>query len=229
MRIPRWLLLVFVSVALALPAGALTISGSASAPASAAISKPDFSATAFNGAQDFTDNAGPPGQSFTTGAVPFILSAVTVKGFANNSNSFGGLATATWTLTISILNAGVLTTVVQETSPVFNPASGSDYFTLTLATPVPLTASTVYAYDIFTSAGYVGFAKSTVNVYAGGTALQHGSTARTAASGATATNLQVVDRTFFIHAIPEPGVALLLGGALLGHYGLRRRRQASGL
>ena len=54
--------------------------------------------------------------------------------------------------------------------------------------------------------------------------MQHGTTARTAADGATIANMQAVDRTFFINPVPEPGSAGLLGiGALAA---LARRRRA---
>src|SRR3954471_3774319 len=86
---------------------AAVITTSASAPATAAISQPDFSAAAFNGAQDFTDNAGPPGQTFTATAATPTLAAFTLKGFANTVASFGGnVNTGTWTITPSRVDAG---------------------------------------------------------------------------------------------------------------------------
>jgi hypothetical protein len=205
---------------------AATLTASPLAPLSAAISQPDFSAAAFNGGQDFTDNAGPPGQSFTP-ASALSLSAVTVKGFANTGASFGGAVnTATWTVTISRVDAGnVLTRLSQETAAGTAATSGSDYLTFTLAAPVPLTSGTQYAFDIFTSVGYYGLAKSTTDVYAGGSAIQHGSTARASADGATFINAQTVDRTFFINPVPvpEPTSAALIG--LAGALTLARRRR----
>lgn len=207
--------------------GALMISASATPPTSALISQTDFSATGLDSGMDFSDNGGPPGQSFTTGALPFTLDAIVVKGFENDGNSFGSFFNTTWTISVSTLNLGVLTQVDQEVSGTFTPTNGSDYLTFTFETPVALSASTVYAYDIYTSEGYFGFAKSQTDVYAGGQALQHGSTQRTSLSGANAINLQNVDRTFFIQgtAIPEPTSALLLSGGLV-FLGLVRRRKA---
>jgi hypothetical protein len=201
---------------------------SPNAPIGAAISQPDFSAAAFNGGQDFTDNAGPPGQTFTaTAATPFF-STLTLKGFANTGASFGGnVNTGTWTITLSRVDAGnVLTQLAQETASPAAVTSGSDYVTLALTAPVALTNGTQYAFDVFSSQGYFGFAKSSTDVYAGGAAIQHGATSRTSANGATIANVQTVDRTFFINApVPEPGALALIGTAALA-VALRRRRTA---
>ena len=210
-------------------ARAANITASAAAPTAAAISQPDFSAAAFNGGQDFTDNAGPPGQTFTAIAATPALTSFTLKGFANTGASFGGnvnTAATTWTITVSRVDGGnVLTQLDQETANPSAITSGSDYVTLTLATPVPLTPGTQYAVDVFTSLGYFGFAKSSTDVYAGGAAMQHGTTARTAANGATIANLQTVDRAFFVNPapIPEPASAGLLGLAAVGLLARRRR------
>jgi MYXO-CTERM domain-containing protein len=132
--------------------------------------------------------------------------------------------TGTWTVTVSRVDPGnVLTRVRQETA---NPAAvtnWSDYVTLSLDTPVTLTGGQQYAFDVFSSVGYFGFAKSTADVYAGGAAVQHGTTARTAADGATIANVQTDDRTFYINPqVPEPGAVGLVAVAVVGL--LRRRR-----
>jgi len=215
----------FASI-VSLSASAAILTSSPIAPVSAAISQPDFSAAAFNGGQDFTDNAGPPGQTFTP-STNLSLSALTIKGFANTSASFGGgVNTGTWTVTISRVDAGnVLTRLDQETA---NPAAvtdGSAYITLALDTPVALTGGTQYAFDILSSNGYFGLSKSSTDVYAGGSAIQHGTTSRTSADGATIANIQGVDRTFFINpSVPEPGSLALV--ALGGIATMLRRRRA---
>jgi hypothetical protein len=225
--------LVAISVTASARAGVITISSSA--PAGATISQPDFSGPAFNGGQDFTDNAGPPGQTFffappvgPPAPGPFFITAITVKGFANTGASFGGnVNTGTWTLTLSRVDTGnVLTRIAQETA---NPAAvtdGSAYVTFALDTPVPLALGVTQAFDLFSSNGYFGLAKSSTDVYSGGAAFQHGSTARTAADGATITNVQSVDRTFFINlsTTPEPGSTVILG--IVGLATLTRRRRA---
>jgi hypothetical protein len=207
-------------------ARAAIITSSPVAPLSADISQPDFSGPAFNGSQDFTDNAGPPGQTFTP-ATNLALNAVTIKGFANTSASFGGgVNTGTWTITISRVDSGnVLTRLDQETA---NPAAvtdGSAYITLALSSPVNLTAGTQYAFDVLSSNGYFGLAKSATDVYAGGDAIQHGTTSRTSADGATIANIQTVDHTFYINpSVPEPGSIMLL--TLAGAAALTRRGRA---
>lgn len=212
-------------------ADAAVLTSSPTAPTGAAIAQPDFSAAAFNGGQDFTDNAGPPGQTFTVGATPLLLSAVTVKGFANTAASFGGnVNTGTWTVTLSIVGAGgVLTQLDQETADPAAVTDGSAYLTLAFnqGTPVTLAANTQYAFDVFSSTGYYGLAKSTADVYAGGAAIQHGSVTRTSATGATIVNPQAVDRTFFVSGtpVPEPAGAGLLVVAAGGMLARRRRRR----
>jgi hypothetical protein len=216
--------LAVLAAASSAPAAILTTS--LTAPSSAAISQADFSGPAFNGSQDFTDNAGPPGQTFTP-ATNLSLTAIAVKGFANTSASFGGVNTGSWTVTISRVDAGnVLTRLSQETADPSAVTDGSAYVTLALTNPVALIGGTQYAFDIFSSTGYFGLAKSSTDVYAGGSAIQHGTTSRTSADGAAIANIQQgVDRTFFINPpVPEPGSMMML--ALAGTAAMIRRRRA---
>jgi len=221
-------------IALANSASAGTITTSATPPTGTTIAQPDFSGPAFDGAKDFTDNAGPPGQTFNFAPPtdppapgPFFITAVTVKGFANTSASFGGnVNTGTWTLTLSRVDAGnVLTRIAQETA---NPAAvtdGSAYVTFALQNPVQLTLGVTHSFDLFSSTGYFGLAKSSSDVFFNGVAMQHGSTARTSADGATITNTQAVDRTFFITlATPEPGALMMFSTVTLIAFTRRRRR-----
>jgi hypothetical protein len=228
----KHLVLSLALASLTVSATAATITTSSSAPTNASVGQPDFSGPAFSGSQDFTDNAGPPGQTFSFSPPgpggDFFITAVTVKGFANTSASFGGnVNTGTWTLTLSRVDAGnVLTRVAQETA---NPAAvtdGSAYVTVALDTPFKMTLGQTYAFDVFSSTGYFGFAKSSTDVYAAGVAMQHGTTARTSADGATIANPQTVDRTFFVAiASPEPGAGLALAG-LGAALGRRSRKPA---
>jgi len=216
-----------ILASLALPSGlsAATISQSASAPVSSliVISQPLFSEARDNEG-DFTNNSGAPAQSFTTGVSGFDLAAVTVKGYGDSPTFFGNLGSATWTLSISSLSGSILTRIDQETTGIFNPTSGTDYITITLATPVTLAANTAYAYAIHTSSGYFGFAKSAADVLAGGNPFLHGSTQYTAADGAAVTRVQTGhDRTFFLHQVPEPSTLGLLGVGVLCLAARRRR------
>jgi hypothetical protein len=214
-----------LSTVVAAPARGALITSSLIPPPAAQISQPDASGPAFNGSQDFTDNAGPPGQTFTTGPAGLTLNAIAVKGFANTGASFGGnVNTGTWTVTVSRVDGGTtLTQVDQETANPSAVTNGAAYLTITLDTPVVLAPNTQYAWDVFSSNGYFGLAKSSGDVYAGGVAMQHGATARTAANGATITNPQTVDRTFFINPVPEPSG---LAPAALVVAGLLARRRA---
>ena len=216
---------------LCLPAGAraAVITTSGSAPGAAGISQPDFSAAAFNGSQDFTDNAGPPGQTFTATAATPALSAFTLKGFANTGALFGGnvnAATTTWTITVSRVDSGnVLTQLARRRparwpSPAAATTSRSRSPRRSRSPPAPSTRSTC------SPAGYFGFAKSSTDVYAGGAAIQHGTTSRTAANGATIANLQAVDRTFFVNPVAAPEPASLALAALPAAAGLLARRRS---
>jgi len=78
--------------------------------------------------------------------------------------------------------------------------------------------------------GYYAFAKSLSDTYAGGVAMQNGyqsQNSRQSANPGTIDTPQAYDRTFFITAIPEPGTAVLVSGALvIGALGRRRRALA---
>jgi hypothetical protein len=143
-----------------------------------------------------------------------------VKGFANTAASFGGnVNTGTWTTTVSRVGAGnILTRVDQETAVPTAVTNGAAYVTVTFdqGAPVTLDANTTYAFDIFSSSGYFGLAKSSADVYAGGVAMQHGTTARTSADTATLTNAQQTDRTFFINPVPEPTFIGMLAAVSTG-------------
>lgn len=191
-----------------------------------------------NGGTDYSDNWGTPGQTFTVGASPITVTAITIKG----AGSYGGFDLARyWVLSISTATgtaSGTLGRVTQEISTGFVPAAGDSYLTFTLATPVVLAANTIYEYDIFTTdssvgapsanGGWYGFAKSTSDLYAGGVAMQNGyqsENSRQSANPGTINTPQSYDRTFFITAVPEPSSALLAGGTLMLAGLIRRRRR----
>lgn len=175
-----------------------TLIESGQPPAGAAIAQPDFSAKYFSAAEDFTNNAGPPGQTFTP-QTDLLLRAITVKGFADNAKSFGQGPYGKVTLTVSRVDDGNVLYQLSQESARGGFTKGNAYQTFTLAKPVPLKSGQRYAYDIFTQGGFYGFAKSSSKVYPGGSAMQHGSTAHAAPNGAAITHPQQVDRTFFIN------------------------------
>lgn len=202
------------------PAAIITVSETA--PSGSIIAQPDFSGSAGGG--DYTDNGGPSAQTFTA-PQNFTLTGVTIKGNANNGGSFGAFsAGVTFSIAISEVVGSTLSQIDLETVT-FQPTDGAAYLTFTLepVDPINLAGGTQYAFTIYSSSGFYGLDESSTDVYAGGAAIQHGSTARTASSGASITNTQSTDRTFFIAGtVPEPAslsaLALAMGAVL------RRRR-----
>jgi hypothetical protein len=181
------------------------------APGSAAIAQPDFSATTFLNKQDFSNNGGPPGQTFTP-STNMQLRAITVKGFANTPQSFGQGPFRQITLTISRVDAGDVLTQLAQESATGGFARGDAYQTFTLARPIALSAGRQYAYSIFTAGGFYGFAKSSADVYSGGAAMQHGTLPLKANNGDVITQPQNADRTFFIN--PTGGVGATAESAM---------------
>jgi len=231
----KWLLTPLFIGLLALEARAAVLTQSASAPAdpNIQISQSDFSVSGqgnLAGGNDFTDNYGAPGQTFTP-LSSFNLTTVTVKGGGDS----GGLQSgAVFTITISQVTGGTtLTDLSQETAFLVIPneddlppnrSNNTDYLTFTLDTAVPLVSGTQYAFSIYTDTGWYGLAKSSTDVYAGGAAIQQGSAQRSVSSGDAITNIQGDDRTFFITGVPEPGTVALLGLGLGVSLIFRRRR-----
>lgn len=181
-------------------AGNGAITESEEPPAAAAIAQPDHSAATFGPKEDFSDNSGPPGQTFTP-KTAFWLKAITVKGFANSPQSFGQGPFGRVTLSISQLDDGGVLKRLRQESATGGFSNGGAYQTFTLASPLVLAAGKTYAYDLFTEQGFYGFAKSASDVYAGGAAMQHGDAPRISADGAPLTKAQASDRTFFINPV----------------------------
>ena len=168
--------------------GAVNMSMSVTAPTTAALDQFDFTddavvpgGTAPGGgaynAQAFSDNGGPPGQIFTTpaGGSTFALNAVSLKGANSGGGNSGGNvfnAGTTWGVRVSQVSGTTLIPKVTVTGiPTVTGATGIEWYTWTFsgADSIPLTPSTQYAFDVFSSAGYLGFDADTSNSYAGGT------------------------------------------------------------
>jgi len=153
-----------------------TVSESATAPTSNVLtSQLLFNGTTFNGAQDFTDNAGPPGQTFTiSGSGDFQLAAITVKGVGNSGGSSG----VVWNIQIGSVDSttGAITVIDTESLTV-NYTSNADYLTFSLGALPTLAANTTYEFSIDSQQGYYGFAglynSGTPDAYAGGTAFNN--------------------------------------------------------
>jgi hypothetical protein len=189
--------------------------------------------TPFNfNAQAFSDNAGPPGQTFTTPTGgPFTLNAFSLLGANTGSGNIGGnVATGTWGIRVSSVVGTTmtpLTTVTGITSA--GPLLGNEWLTWTFTgtDAVTLLPSSTYAVDVFSSQGYYGFdAALDPNSYPNGVAFNSNGVAR----GFAGTTVQDrgYDRTFVadLIAIPEPGVGFLFVTGLTFAF-LRNRRSGA--
>jgi hypothetical protein len=162
--------------------------------------------------QAFSDNNGPPGQTFTTpaGGTSYALNALWLKGGSAGSANFGGVfvATTTWSIRISRVDGvnlvpigystGVPTVISDGTAA---QADGDEWYSWTFsgADIKNLAPNTLYAFDLFSSAGYLGFDAAATNApYAGGQAFNSGGGAARSFAGTTTGNLanHNYDRTF---------------------------------
>jgi hypothetical protein len=166
--------------------------------------------------QAFSDNAGPPGQIFTSpaSAPSFILKSVSLKGAnTGGGNSGGGVfTTATWGLRISSVSGTTLTPLNTVTGiPTVPGATGIEWYTWSFsgADALTLNPTTQYAFEVYSSGGYLGFDADTGDSYAGGTAFNSAGPARSFADTTTG-NLanHLYDRTFHVsllESLPQPG------------------------
>lgn len=125
--------------------------------------------------QAYTDNAGPPGQTFTAPATKhlYALTAVSVKG-AGDSGGVIDEAGVTWGVRISKVTGTTLTPLKTVTGIPTLPATAAatDWITLSFTgtDAATLDASQQYAFEIFTSGGWFGIdATQGDAAYAGGT------------------------------------------------------------
>jgi hypothetical protein len=194
---------------------AVNLSRSATAPTTGALDQFDFledaavpggftpggGGTITYNSQAYTDNAGPPGQTFTTpaGTASFVLNSVSLKGVAD----FGGGSTSgEWGIRISQVSGSTL--IPQLTSlnvPGVTGALANDWYTFafTGADAIPLTPSTQYAFEVYTENGWLGFDADTTDSYAGGTAFNNAGAARSF-TDSTLGDLAIhgYDRTFHV-------------------------------
>jgi len=119
----------------------------------------------------FTDNATPPGQTFTTGTKPVVLNALSLRTGSSPLNSGNsGLGPQAYQLRIFSVSGSTATLVTTYTSPsTFSYTDGDWLRWANLA--VPLAANATYAYTFCrVSSGYDGLAVASGNLYAGGAA-----------------------------------------------------------
>ena len=164
--------------------------------------------------QAFSDNGGPPGQTFTTpaaasGTMPvFALSSVWLKGAnTGGGNSGGGVfTTATWGVRVSSVSDPNLTPIKTITLiPTVTGALGNEWYAWTFsgADIAVLQPLTQYAFDVFSSGGYLGFDAAGDASYANGTAFNSAGPVRSF-TDTTLGNLanHGYDRTFLVALSP---------------------------
>lgn len=157
--------------------------------------------------QAFADNGGPPGQTFTTpsGVSTYTLNSISLKGAATGGgNSGGGVFNTgtTWGVRISSVSGTTLSPIKTVTGiPTVTGATGIEWYTWTFsgADMLSLTPSTQYAFEVYSSSGWLGFDADTSDGYAGGTAFNSSGGARSFADNTTG-NLanHLYDRTFHV-------------------------------
>jgi hypothetical protein len=220
-------------------AGAATLSQSASAPTTNILVSqlsfhPDYTNDAVkDGGRDFTDNSGPVGQTFTVGSNAQIQ-AITVHG----NRDLGELnPQQNFHIRIGSVNTSTraITTLRDEVAPE-NVASDDDYLTFSLASPLSVSAGTLYSFSVYSEVGWYGWAHSASDVYANGAPFN--SNTSTANNGNNTDGLgknagfgtfaapspNAYDYVFAIQGtVPEPAslAALMLGGVAVC---ARRRR-----
>jgi fibronectin-binding autotransporter adhesin len=168
------------TIGIATDASAFTITESATAPTLNVLTSQlgDQSGTVI-GNQDYTDNGGPPGQTFVLGGTGnFQMQAFTILGGGGHGGtSGGGSSGVNWSIQIGSvdLGTGAITELLMESS-VVTYASNADYLSFTLDTPVTLSGGTTYSFSLYSSTGWYGLAHSSGSVYAGGTAFNNDQT-----------------------------------------------------
>ncbi len=181
-----------------------------------------------NNGQDYSDNSGPPGQTFTTpgGGANYTL---TVIGFKGSGQADGSIGQSGWAFRISSVSGSTPTPISTFGIPTSLPGnfglSSSNWLLLSLTDSdfLSLLPSTTYAIEAFSDSRWWGFGEAADGNYAGGSAFNSNSGQRSFSG--TSISLRGRDRAFFVDLtpVPEPSAAML-GWAALGIGALRRRR-----
>ncbi|BBO35242.1 hypothetical protein [Lacipirellula parvula] len=183
--------------------------------------------------QNYSDNGGPPGQTFRTpaGATPYKLQAISLLAVGDGGG--GVFDSGTWSLRVSSV-AGTTLTPIATLTGIANLGSNANdktegwlKFSLTGADSPTLNPNADYAFELFSANGWQGFDATQSDAgYANGTAFNSAGGARSFAD-ATLGNLanHGYDRTFHValSAVPEPAAGLLAVVGLVGLLANRRR------
>jgi len=178
--------------------------------------------------QAFSDNSGPPGQTFTTGAVSCTLDSFSLKGSGTGNGSTGVDGTTLWSIRISLVSGTSLTPIFTQSGlggVDMGGANGANWLTFNFSGSDILTLNPLatYAVEIYTSNFWWGVAASTTDVYDGGSAFNTSAASRTFNSDTMTPH--GYDRTFVaeLTAVPEPSSLLL---ALSGMVWIAVRKKA---
>jgi hypothetical protein len=233
-------------------AGALSTSASAPSADIVASQLTDLGPGPGDGGRNYTDNGGPPGQTFQVTSSG-LVNRITVLGRGDSSGGWNNgpipfTGTEIWALQVASVDTGTgaLTTIATETATGFvAPANIADYLTFTLATPINLSTGNTYAFSLYTSGaggpgtdgGWFGIAHSTADVYAGGVAINNNTSIANPggnaggprrdfpAPGFAAPVPDGYDYVFAVQGVvPEPASMTLLAFAGFGLGALRRRK-----
>src|SRR5690606_3302033 len=123
-----WPALVGIGLGLTSSSFAFTITESAAAPSTNLLESQFDSTGPQDNARNFTDNGGPPGQTFTLDtAGSFQITGFTLQG---RGDAGGGALTASWSIQLGTVDpiTGQITSLLEETSPV-SLAANNNYLT----------------------------------------------------------------------------------------------------
>lgn len=243
--------------ALVSSAGAAGISVSSTEPSGNIIASQttDLGPGTQNGNNDFTDNGGPVGQAFTA-TTSSLVGSISVLGRGNAASAWDNGSVAfdgnqSFGILIGEIDATtgqLLNTHMEEATGLVAPADIADWLTLTLDTPVAVTAGSLYGFSIaqwdtalgmYNNGGWFGIAHSDSDVYAGGYAFNandsnvfNDSNTGAARYGFPSTPYAAAntigggyDYAFVVQAVPEPTVFSLLSLSAVGLFVALKRRK----
>ena len=153
------------------------------------------------------------GQTFTTGthASGYTFDVITVKSAMTQTGD------GTYYIRVGTISGTAFTPVVSESVYTTDNVAVDDYVSFTLDSPISLTASTLYGFDIGRSGnGWYSYRNTDNTSYSGGSAYSSGGSGVGGATISTYTH----DRVFHLNVnevgVPEPSTAILAVLGLMG-------------